>query len=231
MVTPRQHRKLYRWGFRQVVSNGQTAYYNSNFCRDDPHRIARMKSITAEKMHGHYCRLADERKLRESKPTSGATSQQLIPDESDLFQHSNYSHDRRPLKQIGAQKLACQRSGRGPTGSSNPASFPQRNSTPLANVTPPNQDAFNDSALIQSERSTNASVDRWFQVLVSEYDKNQLGSLKEPSSLTTLDATAEPRATSPGQQQEFDQRKGLRSGHTSPFAGWTSSELSDESSI
>jgi hypothetical protein len=159
-----------------------------------------MKSTTVEKMQSHYCRLV------EREPSGGARNQP------------------RPLKQIRAEKRACQRNERASTGSSDRANVPHGNSSSLASVSPPNPDASNASEVIQSD----ASVDRWFQILVSEYDKNQLRSLKIPSPLTSLNAAADQRATSPSQQQEFDQWTELQ--RTSPFDGWSSSDLSDESS-
>jgi hypothetical protein len=122
-------------------------------------------------------------------------NQVLIPHQDDFFQNSKCTHD----KMKEAEKLECQRSGCASPGRMDSDRFPS-NSTTGANlafsvVSPSNGNATEGPALLQSEQDTHASVDQWFQILVSEYDKNQLRSLTDLSPSMSFHVAAQTAAT------------------------------------
>jgi hypothetical protein len=173
-----EFRKLYRWGFRQTIGKGDIRFFNSDFCRHDPHRIAHMRNVPAAKQREGNQRpgCGGQERL---DPIASCEAISLIPSQCELVLRPpmRYKNDgaRFSPGNINSNSAFCTSSASSSCGSPvNPTTL-EYNDPWLSDGA-----ATCDSELFQSPPTIDSS-DGWFHLLVAEYDKNQLCRLKSPA--------------------------------------------------
>jgi hypothetical protein len=189
-----ESRKLYRWGFRQVKSEGQTLFCCSDFRRDDPRRISRMRNVTSsEKQRHENTKSVLVGEHRDSSPSKAVASQDAFLQDTEI---SRYSLPDPPISVSYKNDGVKAAPGDSDQISSN--SCKMQNSCSDGNSLAHtdldhNEPWLSVGAEISSLQSiqpqlTTDSPDHWFQVLVDEYDKNQLCRLKSPTASACFQA-------------------------------------------
>jgi hypothetical protein len=176
-------RKLYRWGFRQVKNDGQTLFCCSDFRRDDPRRISRMRNVTSEKHHQYQRKSELVGEDQDSSPSNAAASQDAFLQDTDISRYSL------PYKNDGGNAAPGDID---PCSNLTPNSYSDENSVSHTNLER-SEPWLPDGVAIRGSEPTEPqplvdSSDRWFQVLVDEYDKNKLCRLISPTASACFQA-------------------------------------------
>jgi hypothetical protein len=197
-----------------------------------------MSSVTAEKIRRQRFPRADsDSALQDSKQSSLAMSQPLIPSPSDLFHSFNTTYDlRTPRNHEQSMETSFKRAADvDATGNSTQATFAQGSllapaATMFGLSSLPATAALNSTSSqgFQPEPARNHSTDYWLQLLVAEYH-NQKNGLNSQSQTQPLDPTSLSSRTVALEQQGPEVTQ--QSTEATLFAGMASEAPADQSRL
>jgi hypothetical protein len=187
-------RKLYRWGFRQITTLGkrtETVYSNNDFCREDLSGICRMSSHTVDKVRRQSSQRSEPAEARRSSQDTSLPLT-LVPGET-LCSFPSYDLPTPVIGDDSVENLYPRHNEFSDVTAAWGASSQEHLLTPASLGL--GGTMFSNFELVQSHQTKIPSADSWLQLLVSEYDKNQLGDLGSLPSVRSLSPAEEGSRT------------------------------------